>query len=136
MWTYNQSSGQLSKDGILVDADCYSGSFPDGFNNPEKQSFPDIGPIPEGLWEICGPPFSDTAHGPYVLRLEPAPDTNTFGRTGFLMHGKPLPPADIRSGSKGCVCAAHETRTRVYQSGDTKLQVISGLAPIDPEIQV
>jgi hypothetical protein len=136
MWTYNQSSGQLSKDGIVVDTDCYSGAFPDGFNDPAKQEVPDVGPIPCGLYTICGPPFSDTEHGPYILRLEPDAANVMFGRVGFLLHGKPLPPRDIRSGSQGCICAGAVTRTRVYQSGDTRLTVISGLIPIDPEIQV
>jgi len=136
MWTFNISAGSLSKDGITIDSDVYSGAFPQGFNDPTKMHIPDVGPIPEGFWEICGPPFSDTEHGPYILRLEPMPGTLTYGRTGFLLHGKPLPPADIRAGSKGCICAARETRMRVYQSGDVKLQVISGLPVIDPEIQV
>lgn len=136
MWTFNISASSLSKDGILLDSDCYSGAFPEGFNDPSKQSIPDVGPIPEGFYTICGPPFEDSEHGPYILRLEPDANNVMYGRVGFLLHGKPLPPRDIRSGSKGCICAGPVTRTRVYQSGDTRLQVISGVVVIDPEIQV
>lgn len=136
MWTFNISAHQLLKDGILVDSDIYSGAFPEGFNDPSKIELHNVGPIPVGLWKICGPPFSTKEHGPYVLRLEPEPTTNTFGRTGFLLHGKPLPPKDSRSGSEGCICAGPDTRRRVYQSADTKLEVISGIVVVDPEISV
>jgi hypothetical protein len=136
VWAFNILAGQLLKDGILIDGDVYSGEFPEGFNDSSKEAVPDVGPIPEGFYTICGPPYSDTEHGPYILRLEPDPDNVMHGRVGFLLHGKPLPPADIRSGSKGCICAKYKTRMRVYQSGDTRLQVISGLTTIDPEIQV
>jgi len=136
MWTFNISAGSLSKDGIVIDRDVYAGAGPQGFNNPAYEKTADDGPIPEGFYTICGPPYEDTEHGPYILRLEPDTNNVMFGRVGFLLHGKPLPPADIRSGSKGCICADRVTRTRVYQSGDTRLQVISGIVVIDPEIQV
>jgi hypothetical protein len=114
----------------------YSGAYPEGFNDPSKIAIIDVGPIPEGFYTICGPPYSDTEHGPYILRLEPDASNVMFGRVGFLLHGKPLPPADIRSGSKGCICASPVTRSRVWQSGDTRLQVISGITVIDPSISV
>jgi hypothetical protein len=134
MWTFNISAHALLKDGILVDSDVYSGAFPEGFNDPTKCDQHDVGPIPCGFWRISGPPFNITEHGPYVLRLEPEAGTETYGRVGFLMHGKPMPPKDIRSGSKGCICAGPDTRRRVYQSGDERLEVILGIVAIDPEI--
>jgi hypothetical protein len=134
MWTFNILAHSLSKDGILVDSDVYSGALGEGFDDPTKEAVRDEGPIPEGFWKICGPPYTDKEHGPYVLRLEPEAGTQTYGRVGFLMHGKPLPPKDIRSGSKGCICAGPDTRRRVYQSADTRLEVISGIVAIDPEI--
>lgn len=129
MWTFTifkqTRTTELRKDGILVSSDCYSGNYEkDGFNNPDKITEECIGPIPEGFWEINGPPFNDGKKGPYVMRLIPYKDTVLFGRGGFLIHGKPLPPADIRSGSDGCICADHDVRMKVWQSGDTKLQVV------------
>lgn len=123
--------------------DCYSGRFPDGFNNPAKETIPDVGPIMCGNWTIFGPPKDGALWGfpelgPYVLRLEPDGATRKrliqFGRdpNSFYLHGKPRPPADIRSGSKGCLCADPDTRRRVYQSGDVNLQVIAG--PIFPDV--
>lgn len=122
-WLYVQESGELSKDGIIVDRNCYSGGG-EGFNNPEMEMVADIGPIPCGDWTISGPPYSDPLLGPYVLQIIPRSTTITFGRTGFRMHGKPKPPADINSGSKGCICAEERTRSAVYQSGDYDLEVI------------
>ena len=130
MWTYEQASGRLSKDGIQL-ATGYSG-FGDGKNNPRFEATHDVGPICCGLWTICGPPYTTAEHGPYVLRLEP--DSATYGRTGFLMHGDSiLHPGEA---SKGCIIMDRITRTRVYQSGDTKLMVVSGVVVADPEISV
>lgn len=130
MWVFNISAGLILHNGLLLDSNVYSGAFPEGFNNPARQAERDIGPLPEGFWIVCGPPFEDTEHGKYILRLEPEKGTITYGRIGFLLHGKPLPPRDIRTGSKGCICAGPDTRRRVYQSGDTKLQVISGISQV------
>lgn len=132
MWTFNILKGWLDKDGVMVDRSVYSGNGP-GFDNPAMETMADVGPIPEGFWKIVGPPYDDPVLGPYVLKLEPA--TAEFrarilamGRDpdSFRCHGKPKPPADINSGSHGCLCAQYQTRMRLYQSGDTDLQVISG----------
>jgi hypothetical protein len=85
MWTYAQKSGNLLQDGQLV-ATGYCG-FDEGKNNPTMQAVRDVGPIPQGDWPISGPPVNTAEHGPYVLTLIPAASTNTFNRSGFLMHG-------------------------------------------------
>lgn len=138
MWTFNilPPAASLSKDGIMLDRDVYSGAYPDGFNDPSKVAIPDVGPIPEGDYDFVGPPFTHPQLGPYVLRIVPRKGTVTYGRSGFFLHGKPLPPADIRSGSKGCMCAMLQTRVRVWQSGDSWLQVISGVVAVDPAISI
>jgi hypothetical protein len=137
MWTYNQTRGWLDKDGILVSKACYSG-FGEGFNNPAMETVEGVGPICAGPWLIVGPPFTDPKLGPYVLKLVPAnlafrARILAMGRDpdSFRFHGKPLPPADINSGSHGCLCGEEPTRCQVYQSGDTALDVISGLFPPD-----
>src|SRR5579863_3670226 len=85
MWTYAQKSGDLLQDGHRI-ATGYSG-IDNGKNNPAMQAVHNLGPIPQGSWTIVGPPVNTHDHGPYVLRLNPLPDTNTFGRGGFLLHG-------------------------------------------------
>ena len=130
-WQYNQTTGELRKDGILAGVG-YSG-FGNGKNNPELQAVHDIGPIPCGWWTVEGPPRSTDTHGPYVLGLTPDADTNTFGRADFLIHGD----SEEHPGqaSKGCIIAPPQVRTRIWQSGDTRLLVVSGmLAVLDPEI--
>lgn len=122
-WQYNQTSGELKKDQIPV-GKGYSGHG-EGKNNHLRQSVPNVGPIPCGLWEIVGPPYISADHGPYVLRLKPLPKTETFGRSAFLIHG------DSRSApgeaSMGCMVFAREIRAKVWQSGDSRLEVISGV---------
>lgn len=123
VWTYSQDDGVLDKDGIIVDKGCYSGGG-EGFNNPAMETVADVGPIPCGDWTFVGPPYSDPQLGPYVLQIIPRSTTITFGRSAFRLHGKPNLPADINSGSKGCICAEIRTRSAVYQSGDYDLEVI------------
>ncbi len=121
MWTYAQKSGNLLQDGQLV-ATGYSG-FDDGKNNPDMQAVQNVGPIPQGDWIISGPPINTAEHGPYVLTLTPAPTTNTFGRSGFLMHGDSI----IAPGtaSKGCIIMPHDAREQVWNSGDRDLEVVA-----------
>src|SRR5215831_770167 len=116
---------RLTKDGILVSTTCYTGNFEKGgFNNPQMGSVKDVGPLPVGLYRIEGPPFTHPLRGPYCLRLIPDRGTEMYGRDGMLIHGKPLPPRDIRTGSDGCLCADHDVRMKIYQSADIVLQVL------------
>ena len=124
MWTYVQKTGALVRDGAIVGTG-YSG-FGEGKNNPEMQSVADVGPIPCGGWEIVGPPANTAEHGPYVLRLEPAEGMNTFGRSGFLMHGDSIDAPGCAS--RGCVILPRVVREQVWASGDRELQVVAGQA--------
>lgn len=121
MWTYVIDSGELSLERV-VHGTGYSGHG-EGKNCPAYQGVPCEGPIPCGIWEIRGPPFDTGSHGPYVLRLVPHDGTETFGRTGFLIHG------DSRShpgeASQGCIVMPREVRERVWLSGDRTLLVVA-----------
>jgi hypothetical protein len=120
MWTYAQKTGDLLQDGQKI-ATGYSG-FDNGKNNPSMQAVPDMGPIPQGEWAIVGPPVNTPDHGPFVLHLQPAPTTNTFGRSGFLMHGDSIESPGCAS--HGCIIMARTVREQVWNSGDTDLEVI------------
>lgn len=124
-WTYVQKTGELQQDGRNV-ATGYSGGA-EGKNNPEMQSVPNVGPIPQGNWTITGPPVDTPEHGPYVLRLTPEKETETFGREGFLMHGdsKEWPG----TASHGCVIMPRSVREKVWESGDKELEVVAGILP-------
>ncbi|MGB8065194.1 MAG: tlde1 domain-containing protein [Candidatus Sulfotelmatobacter sp.] len=118
-WTYAQKSGELQQDGKPV-ATGYSGAGA-GKNNPAMQNVPNIGPIPEGDWTIAGPPADTPDHGPYVLKVNPAAGTETFGRSGFLMHGDATEHPGCAS--HGCVILPRAVREQVWTSGDRELEV-------------
>jgi hypothetical protein len=121
MWTYVQQTGQLSRNGQLA-ATGYSG-FDGGKNNPAMQAVANVGPIPCGEWKIVGPPVNTTQHGPYVLQLQPTTETNTFGRSGFLMHGDSVEAPGCAS--RGCIVMARAVREKVWESGDRDLEVVA-----------
>lgn len=126
-WTYAQKTGELQQDGAHV-ASGYSGAGA-GKNNPEMESVHDVGPIPRGNWTIVGPPVNTPDHGPYVLRLQPDAGTDTFGRTGFLMHGDSKEsPGCV---SHGCVIMPRAVREQVWTSGDRDLEVVADISPAE-----
>jgi hypothetical protein len=120
-WTYAQKTGELQKDGTPV-ATGYSGAGV-GKNNPEMQKVHNVGPIPEGDWKIVGPPVNTAEHGPFVLKLEPATETQTFGRSGFLVHGDSKQSPGCAS--HGCVILSRAVREQVWNSGDRDLEVVA-----------
>ena len=120
-WTYAQKTGELQKDGKPV-ATGYSG-IGTGKNNPEMQKVRNVGPIPEGDWKIVGPPVNTAEHGPFVLKLEPATETQTFGRGGFLVHGDSRESPGCAS--HGCVILPRAVREQVWNSGDRDLEVVA-----------
>lgn len=120
MWTYEQSTGKLSHDGQLVGMG-YSG-HEDGKNNPQLQGVANVGPIPVGEWTISQEAFNSPTHGPFCLRLTPGPETNTFGRSGFLIHGDSVVHPGLAS--EGCIIQLHATRLTIKESGDVNLTVV------------
>jgi len=120
-WTYAQNTGELLQDGQHVSTG-YSGAS-DGKNNPAMENVHNVGPIPRGDWTITGPPVDSKDHGPYVLKLNPEPSTNTHGRSGFLMHGDSKEHPG--SASHGCVILSRPVREEVWNSGDRELEVVA-----------
>jgi hypothetical protein len=127
-WTYAQKTGELQQDGTPV-AIGYSGSGA-GKNNPAMEHVRDVGPIPQGEWTIAGPPVDTPQHGPYVLTLKPAADTQTFGRSGFLLHGDSKESPGCAS--QGCVIMPRSVREQVWKSGDVELEVVSEIPSHSP----
>ncbi len=119
MWIYNQSSGELLQDGLCV-ATGYSG-FGSGKNNPSAQALPNIGPIPVGRY-IIGPALQTKLFGPLVMRLTPCAGTQTFGRSGFLIHGDSIKQPG--TASHGCIILPRTARLLVSKSHSKQLRVI------------
>lgn len=120
MWTYKQSNGAFSDKTGHTATYGYSG-HDDGKNNPKAQSIPDKGPIPQGYYVICAP-VDTVTHGPFVLRLDPKPENEMFGRSGFLIHGDSV--VHPGTASLGCVILPRVNREQVWSSGDHLLEVI------------
>ncbi|MFM9881277.1 MAG: RHS repeat-associated core domain-containing protein [Burkholderiaceae bacterium] len=106
--------GQFSMydaDGRLIDRVAFT-SGRDGVTDP---SIKDRGPIPPGTYALD--PKNITPNGPNTLlsgdwgalrvSLTPTGDTNTFGRSGFYVHGGFAP------GSAGCIDLGTPTDWRV-----------------------
>lgn len=129
MWTYQQSTGELRRDGQLV-GKGYSGyddgdgvAEPgEGKNDPGAQELRSTGPIPRGSW-VIGPAFFHETKGPIVMRLLPKPGTATFGRSGFLIHGDSIRRPG--TASLGCIILSRSLRIAVAESGDHDLEVVA-----------
>ncbi|HYE45714.1 MAG TPA: tlde1 domain-containing protein [Caulobacter sp.] len=125
MWTWDQSAGELWRDGALVSRG-YSGKAR-GRNNPALQGVPGVGPIPRGRWRIAGR-YDSAAVGPCALRLhaadEPVPDDlhEATGRSAFRIHGDSIRAPG--TASRGCIILPRKVREAIWRSGDRDLEVV------------
>lgn len=126
MWTYSQSTGKLSHDGVAV-AIGYSGAS-GSINNGSLQAVRNVGPIPRGKWRI-GP---DVSHIPAYSHLgapcfclTPWPLTVTFGRDGFLIHADRADAAtNPHKASEGCIILPGFARQMIGAAKDRDLEVV------------
>jgi len=124
-WTYHISTGDLTR----YVATGYSGwddgdgiAEPgEGKNDPAAQDERGIGPIPAGRYSIS-PLFTHPTAGPYTMRLTALPGTETFGRSGFLIHGDSLRRPG--TASHGCIILPRAVRIEIANSGLTELEVV------------
>lgn len=118
-WTYSQSTGELTRNGIIAGTG-YSGHGT-GRNNAAMQGTHDVGPIPQGTYTIEAP-FHHRTAGDFAMRLTPQQGTNTFGRSGLMMHGDSRQhPGEA---SEGCIVQNYGARHQVWPSGDRTLEVV------------
>lgn len=109
----------------------YSG-FGDGTNNAELETVPEIGPIPQGIWNMeiikgeDGLPCDYEKKKAPVIRLTPANGTDTFNRAGFLIHGDLIAEAGEELASHGCIVVPKYVREQIavyVTEGDDQLTV-------------
>lgn len=119
MWTFNSANGDLIHSGALM-GKGYSGNGA-GYLNPLMAHVPDVGPIPSGYWLIGS--FFDDPHGkgPLVCRLTPEPESKTYGRSGFMIHGDNH--QENHSASEGCIVLPYTLRKLIKDSDDFLLCV-------------
>lgn len=122
MFTFESSTGRLLDAASKVVVVGYSG-YHEGKNNPAMQNVHNVGPIPEGIWDIVGEPFDSDMHGPYCLRLQPEGLTETYGRDGFLCHGDSNEhPGEA---SRGCIILPRWARVQIWAAADRKFKVVA-----------
>jgi hypothetical protein len=100
----------------------YSGAghtMMEGRNNPSMQNVQNKGPIPCGIYDIGDPHYSATT-GPYTMNLDPTPETNTYGRSLFRIHGN----NERNDASHGCIILPPDARRAVWNSGDHQVTVV------------
>jgi len=122
-WLYAQATGKLYYVDDKTGKQTYIGrgysGKGEGLNNPKMQHVEDVGPIPQGEWTIGE---ATSKKGPLTLPLTAAEGTETFGRTGLLIHG------DNRfmnyTASKGCIIMPKSIREQINKSEDKKLKVV------------
>ena len=117
MWSYDQSSGELRHDGAF-EGTGYSGTG-EGRNNPAMQAVQMVGPVPQGKYKI-GDVYDHPHLGPCVMALEPLPETNTFGRSLFRIHGD----NNRHDASHGCIILGPAIRRLISRSADHELEVL------------
>lgn len=124
MWTYEQSTGILRRDGNSVGTGYAGMNTPavQGKNNPAAQDVPMIGPLPQGSYTI-GPQHQEPKLGPMAMRLTPAATNEMFGRAGFFIHADSI--SHPGAASEGCIVLSSALRSLIAGSGDTDLQVVS-----------
>ncbi len=118
MWRYIQSTGALVRPNGSILVVGYSGRSDDGKNRPEKQHEKGVGPIPRGRWKIGKPRPGPT---PYSIPLAPDKQTETFGRSAFLIHGD----NKSHTASQGCIIVSPKSlREEIWFSLDRDLLVV------------
>lgn len=120
MWLYKIPPGWTYENGVQRSEVSYSG-FGQSKNDPTKCAVPFEGPIPPGKYRV-GPAYDDPGGlGLLVMRLDPLPGTNTYGRSDFRWHGDSS--AHPGQASHGCICSPHSLRLAVDASQDRVLEV-------------
>jgi hypothetical protein len=129
LWEYHVSSGALwhfppGGGAAELIGSGYSGRGA-GLNNSDLESVADLGPIPQGTWEI-GPMYDSPTMGPNTMNLMPieVPGYSWFVRDWdlFRIHGDNA--CGCQSASSGCIVLAPNIRTLIGGSGDNELRVV------------
>jgi hypothetical protein len=124
MWTWDQSAGELRRDGAFV-GKGYSGNGR-GKNNPSLQAAKGVGPIPRGKWKLTSV-YDSKNTGPYTVVVQAQDGTvddvhQPTGRSAFRIHGDSV--KNPGTASHGCIILPRILRERMWKSGDHLLEVV------------
>lgn len=124
MWTYDQKTGVLSRDGSVISRG-YSGNGR-GKNNPSLQGARGIGPVPLGMWRLKSV-YNSANVGPYAIIIHAVDGTpnndvhDETGRSAFRIHGDSIRAPG--TASKGCIILPRAVREKMWASKDHDLKV-------------
>ena len=124
MWKWDQSAGELTRDGKFV-SKGYAGRGR-GKNNPVMQAAVGVGPIPQGRWKLVEL-YDSKNVGPYAIKVFAVDgkldDTHAgTGRGAFRIHGDSV--RDPGNASHGCIILPRAIREMIWKSGDRDLEVV------------
>lgn len=127
MFTYKQSTGELTKDGKAWGFG-FAGNEA-GLNNPAAESQHNIGPIPAGKYKMLQYFPNHLSVGMCAIALIPE-QQDKYGRSGFFIHGSTNLTATgldkFLHSSDGCIVIGDCTlRLAVWKSGDLELEVVA-----------
>ena len=111
LFAYEQKTGIMKREGSYIWTG-YSGHGV-GTNNVEFENVHDVGPIPRGAY-VFGKPEDHPKLGPYAVPIIPKPGTNTFGRSGFYLHGDDAE----HDASLGCIVKSPRPAREIVHEGD------------------
>lgn len=121
---YIMSHEYVLPDGLRATSG-YSGAFLCR-NDPTKTGVKNCGPVPVGKYklEIRAPGTHNPRLADPVIRLNPFPETETYGRSDFEIHGNNAQ----NDASHGCIIQIHPIRMQIaafIRGGDDILEVIA-----------
>lgn len=119
---YEQSSGQFAivNGDFECPLDTGAAGREDGLNNPQMERVRGIGPLPRGQYLMRVVAHSRFAAPAIQLTFAPETRMETYGRSGFYIHGG--------TKSEGCILLQRPTRVIVaagIAAGFDKLWVVS-----------
>jgi hypothetical protein len=107
---YSQTTGHVTDDTGSRLANGWAGHGA-GKNNPTMQDVHNIGPLPQGKYNLSGW-FNHPRLGPMVARLTQV-EGETFGRDAFFIHGASKDPAKYGQESEGCIVLPRQERDKI-----------------------
>jgi RHS repeat-associated protein len=128
-WEYSQSLGTMihflpNTNIAMLSGNGYSG-IGKGLNNPDYEFVRNVGPIPQGTYDIgpIGTHYSERGTRlDESMSLTPRQSRNAmFQRYGFAIHGGNM---TNRTSSNGCIVLPVEIRREIAASGDHELRVV------------
>jgi hypothetical protein len=128
---YNQATGHITDESGDLLAVGWAGNG-DGKNNPGFQEVPCVGPLPQGLYEVAEWEHEHNGLGHDVVALHQI-EGETYGRSGFFIHGPSVNPDHYGQESRGCIVVPREGRLKLEDLKPVYVRVTGPVAEVAPE---